>query len=508
MRHALHRIGKVILVAGLMAAGGGMVGCEMDKWLGDPTKTGRFEFEPTTIPILERIDVIEQEQNYWANAAPPTADDLIPSELSYTLYPGDTVTLGIFELYQPSIWFNKTSRVDAGGYYRIPEIGDIRAAGLTAQQFEDEVKRQLSGRVFAAGVTPQVDVMVEQGGGLRYTVNGYVRNEGQFTLQNPDLRLVEALANAGGVPQTTSNIYIIRRIYLSDEPKPVFNQPGDVRNGDKPGPQTAPNVEDLINQLDRDKKKPAVSPGMLQDDNGKSPPVDINQLEPVRVQLEPPVDVDTLKKKPRPPEDGSGDTFIYVEEKGEWVRVPGKKGADNPPAAGTQPEGQRSLMTARIISIDYKALVHGDTSQNVVVRPNDVIYVDGPEQGLVYIEGEIVRPGVYQMPTQGGTLTLSRLVASAGGLGGLAEPTRVDLTRKVGPYREATIRLDLAAIRQRTEPDVVIRADDHIIIGTSFMATPMAVIRNGFRATYGFGFLLDRNFGGDVFGAEPGSSSN
>ena len=32
---------------------------------------------------------------------------------------------------------------------------------------------------------------------------------------------------------------------------------------------------------------------------------------------------------------------------------------------------------------------------------------------------------------------------------------------------------------------------------------PLAVFRNGLRITYGFGFLLDRNFGNDVFGAPP-----
>jgi len=80
---------------------------------------------------------------------------------------------------------------------------------------------------------------------------------------------------------------------------------------------------------------------------------------------------------------------------------------------------------------------------------------------------------------------------------------RVDLVRVVGKNREAVVRLNLAAIRQRTEPDIVLKPDDHIIIGTSFWATPLTIIRNGFRATYGFGFLLDRNFGNDVFGAPP-----
>ncbi|MEY2715987.1 MAG: hypothetical protein RIT24_2330, partial [Planctomycetota bacterium] len=65
-------------------------------------------------------------------------------------------------------------------------------------------------------------------------------------------------------------------------------------------------------------------------------------------------------------------------------------------------------------------------------------------------------------------------------------------------------RIDLAAIRNRSEPDVYMQANDHVIIGTNFIATPLAVIRNGFRMTYGFGFLLDRNFGTDVFGVPPG----
>ena len=44
---------------------------------------------------------------------------------------------------------------------------------------------------------------------------------------------------------------------------------------------------------------------------------------------------------------------------------------------------------------------------------------------------------------------------------------------------------------------------DHIIIGTTFWAYPLAVFRNGLRMNYGFGFLLDRNFGNDVFGPPP-----
>ena len=82
------------------------------------------------------------------------------------------------------------------------------------------------------------------------------------------------------------------------------------------------------------------------------------------------------------------------------------------------------------------------------------------------------------------------------------------MTRMVGPNREATIRVNLAAIYHRTEPDIYLKPDDHIKVGTSFIALPVAVIRNGFRMTYGFGFLLDRNFGNDVFGAPPFNNNN
>ena len=157
----------------------------------------------------------------------------------------------------------------------------------------------------------------------------------------------------------------------------------------------------------------------------------------------------------------------------------------------------------RLLEIDYRDLIAGKSILNVIVRPDDFINVVPPPTGVVYIDGEVSRPGPYDLPATG-QLTLSRLVAAAGGLGPLAIPERVDLVRRVGD-REATIRVNLAAIRERSEPDIVLKSDDHVIIGTNFFAQPLAVIRNGFRMTYGFGFLVDRNWGNDIFGVPPDS---
>ncbi|MBU6209069.1 MAG: hypothetical protein KGR22_04080 [Planctomycetes bacterium] len=164
-------------------------------------------------------------------------------------------------------------------------------------------------------------------------------------------------------------------------------------------------------------------------------------------------------------------------------------------------DGTLDGRVTRLLEIDYRDLIAGRSILNVIVRPDDFINVVPPPTGVVYIDGEISRPGPYDLPATG-QLTLSRLVAAAGGLGPLAIPERVDLVRRVGD-REATIRVNLAAIRERAEPDIALKSDDHVIIGTNFFAQPLAVIRNGFRMTYGFGFLIDRNWGTDIFGPPP-----
>jgi hypothetical protein len=103
-------------------------------------------------------------------------------------------------------------------------------------------------------------------------------------------------------------------------------------------------------------------------------------------------------------------------------------------------------------------------------------------------------------------LTLQRVIASAGGLSAIAIPERVDIIRFTGPDQQGFVRVNLRAIAEGTHPDVFLKANDQINIGTNFWATPMAVIRNGFRASYGFGFIADRNFGNDIFGAPPANA--
>ena len=483
---------RSLLVVTLVVGVAHLLGCEVDSFF-NPSKTGRFEPTATMIPILERLDVIEQEADPFAAATQVTPADLLPSDLEYRLTAGDIITVEVLDLMQPGQVTVATQAISAGGMFRLPVIGDLPAAGLTAQEFQDHLFRIIHETVV---LNPVVNVVVEQGGGFNYTLYGAVGGTGMYSLRRADFRLMNALVLAGGVPPFTQQIYVIRQTPLSQE---VEFAPGRRGDGQAPSDREPPvDVDTLIEQMQRGDNN-GVNPGLLPQD--AQPLVDIDQLEPVRISDRPVVDVEELNTRRQPPlgDPQSGDTFIYDQERGEWVRVRSDE-AGGPAQDG--PAGQLPLFAQRIIEIPYDKLKNGDSSYNIVIRPNDRIYVKEPVQGLVYIEGEIARAGVHRLPPDS-RLTLSRLVTAAGGLGPLATPERVDLTRIVGRNLEATVRLNLGAIRQRTEPDVFLKPDDHIIIGTSWIATPLAIFRNGFRVTYGFGFLLDRNFGNDVFGAPP-----
>ena len=121
-----------------------------------------------------------------------------------------------------------------------------------------------------------------------------------------------------------------------------------------------------------------------------------------------------------------------------------------------------------------------------------VIHVPYIESGFYYVMGNVNRPGTYGIGSE--PVTLTRAIAAAGSIGTLAEPAKVDLVRRIGPDRQEIVQLDLAKIFAGLQPDYYIKKDDIINIGTSPISPWMAVLRNGFRATYGFGFVYDRNY--------------
>jgi len=527
-------------------------GCETNSWF-DPSRMGAFSTTATTMPILERLDIVETTAHGWADAQPPQSEDLVPNDFEYRLTPGDLLRIEVYELLREREMDVTVRQVDQSGNIRMPNIGDVPAAGRTLQQLQEEIEEKLKPLI----PKPNVSVSMDEQRSLQFTVLGRLTGAGSYRLIRPDVRLLEALAITGGVPDTTHRIYVIRRVALSESVTSPWEQHGrgSASTPGGPAPTSAVDIEALIRQLERSgdsggsrSDRPSGDPAGTEPAPGSPPPPGMSAL---RQNVPPPVDIDDLAPPPsapsgvqpgagsssgatppvvpgssaaaqqplRPPPASSAkssqDEFFYDPARNAWVRTSqagaaaraaasasGVAGAD---LIGEGPESASGpLFAERVIVIPYRELITGDSRLNIVVRPNDLLYVQGFEFGFVYIDGEINRAGSYELPATGG-LTLSRLVAAAGGLGGIAIPERVEVTRMIASSREATIRVNLAAIRRRTEPDMFLKPGDHINIGTNFFAVPLAVFRNGFRMTYGFGFLLDRNFGNDVFGPPPES---
>ena len=67
--------------------------------------------------------------------------------------------------------------------------------------------------------------------------------------------------------------------------------------------------------------------------------------------------------------------------------------------------------------------------------------------------------------------------------------------------------VDLDKIASGEQPDFFIKPFDLINVGTHATARWRAIARNAFRATYGFGFVYDRNFADrDFYTGRPFSS--
>ena len=532
-RTARARVAAALLAAGL---GGGLGACtEVDGWLWDPSVVGRWENTPTVVPVLERIDVIEAGTGEFVEVTQVRPEDLVALPIDYTADSGDIIDITIYDFIQTGVPSLFQTAVDNSGYLAVPQLDLIYVKGMTAQQIQTAIVVA----VIEAGILnePEVSAVIVGQRQATYSAIGSIPRVNTYQIPYPDFRLLDALTLAGGVSPVIPNVYIIRKESLTSEAAGLqspseIGQPVDPQT---PAEEGGANPLDLIDDVLDDSGAPPVEPGAFS--SGGSRPArpraaatnngDLADLldgdlsspavNPARLRQNDTPFIDLDDSGPRFMADGGATAPAsegrWVFRNGRWQRL-----TEDPPMPAGLPEGADpleeavpaagELVTQRVIEVPVTPLLRGVAQYNVVVRPGDVINVPSPDVGVVYIGGPgINRPGTY---TLNGTtrLTLQRAVLAAGGFSAIGIPERVDVTRMIGNDRQATIRLNARAIFEGTAPDIVLRPDDIVNFGTNWWATPFAIVRGGFRATYGFGFLLDRNFGNDVFGAPPSSQFN
>ncbi|MEX0742303.1 MAG: polysaccharide biosynthesis/export family protein [Phycisphaeraceae bacterium] len=480
-------LGCMALFMGIMG------GCEVDSYL-DPSVVGRWEYTPVVLPILDRLDVIDEPEDNVPGLSEIRSEDLVPEVREYVMGPGDTIRINIFELVTPGTEAQYIRRIDELGNVRLPHgIGQVRAQGQTARQFEDRLADILDPDILR---DPEVTTIVEEGRQKTFSILG-VAGSGTYPIIQNNFRLLDALSLAQGVPDTVDRLYVIRQVPLSDIVESGYQV--DVERPDHVPPPPRSDAPDGEGEAEEDDLDPGaliegLTQGLEEEAPQQDPAAQRPAAEPEEGRQATPLDEAITR--------GEADgRFINVN--GEWVWVEGEQ-PNMDDLEGDWDQMDRlpppdQLVTQRVIEIDAKALMRGEAKENIVVRPGDVVRVPPPVAGNVYIGGAIARPGTYGLPGER-KLTLTQLVISAGGLDPVAIPERVDITRRLGPGQEATVRLNLRAIFEGNQPNLYMKPDDTVNVGTNIIAPFLAVTRNAFRMSYGFGFLLDRNFGTDVFG--------
>ncbi len=216
---------------------------------------------------------------------------------------------------------------------------------------------------------------------------------------------------------------------------------------------------------------------------------------------------------PKPAEVEPTGHIEWIFQNGKWIPV--QVGTPKPiePVIKMEPGGQlaappeeeapvlgveQEAAGTRLIRIPADKLLAGDPRYNIVIKSGDSIFVPVDIVGEFCIMGNVNRTGY--IPITGRPMTLKQAIAAAGGLGPLAWPKRCEVIRRIGRKKEEIVMVDLDKIASGEQPDFFIKPHDLINVGTHATARWRAILRNAFRATYGFGFVYDRNFADRDFG--------
>ncbi|MHC5060971.1 MAG: polysaccharide biosynthesis/export family protein [Planctomycetota bacterium] len=505
------------------------IGCSKDYL--DPTQLGRFRPVPVVNVILDSLGVVDEPEETYAGAEDPRPEDVITEEQDYTIGRGDYLRITIYELFAEGRPYVNDYLVTETGRVSIPEVGQVRVEGLTEVRLEEEIRDILSPSVLK---DPSVSVMVLNSQSRTYSISGGgVGRAGRFSIPRYNYRLLDVIAQAGGAREhNVSYIYVSRRVTGEE---PIVSQPGQIdglagqpaweqRAVDREDKQSRPVLPERGDKMLSPQEEmleiitPSANSGV--DGGGiiiaSSEMITDEELEslatPEGLEDEPETVIDQARVGGSASGGAGSERVEWVFENGRWlpVRVGPEPGAEpqqtrqpTEPKVPLPPDketpagyGWDQIGTAgaqvRIIKIPVAKLLGGDPRYNIVIRPGDSISVPVDIMGEFWVMGNTRGSGPINLT--GRPMTLKMAIASAGGLGALAWPQKVEVIRRIGENKEVTVMVDLDKIAKGLQPDFFIKPYDLINVGTHGSSRYLAVLRNAFSLSYGLSFTYGRNF--------------
>ena len=152
-----------------------------------------------------------------ADAAPKLGH--VPAQADDVIGPDDSVTISVLE----SDEISKTWRVDSAGNIQLPLVGQIHAAGLTADQLAKQLTQELSRYIR----DPHLTVYIAEFRSQPVTVTGAVHRPGTFQTEGPKT-LWTVLTMAGGLEKSYgSTVTVTRQVRYGLIPLPEAHLDAD-----------------------------------------------------------------------------------------------------------------------------------------------------------------------------------------------------------------------------------------------------------------------------------------
>ena len=474
----------------------------------DPTALTNKGARAETLPIIENMSTLDETSLKYPNSTRPTADDLVYDDKDYVIGPSDTLEITIQGLYESVAEAYMIRKVSEEGYISLPQIDNqLKVEGLTEPQLTEAIKKVYRD----AGILQDPIVILVSVASRRqqtYSVLGSVARPGTYELQRKDVRLLKALAQAGdGIAPHIKYIYVIRQ----ERPKKKSELKKKAIDSEVPNKAAYdPRYDNLFARAAL--KDPARRPRSF----------DISRYQ-VAIRNKKSADKSEDLAKAKPNANSVSEKYYMVN--GVWERVVPSVAPETKNSKDLDENGSEDIIIkdskdkrvprnfkndpykwessvnkgkARIIAINYKKLIQGDPRMNIVIRENDIIQVPQFPPSIYFVSGKVNRPGPFTL--SGRRLTVKQAIASAGNLTPDAYPENAVLVRRIGENQEQQIPINLENIMLGNDPDFFLKDGDIIKVGTEWRANFMAVIRNAFRMSYGFGFVYDRNFADPLTG--------
>lgn len=161
-----------------------------------PTDAAGAAFVPVAATPADKVAA--------ARAADALTAPATPGSTAYKIGFQDVVEISVFKVPELS----KSVQVSETGDINLPLVGEVQAAGKTAQELERELTTKLGSKYLQ---NPQVTVLVKEYNSQRVTIEGAVKKPGVYPIRGHST-LLQFIATAEGLdPSSDSSVVVFRQ---------------------------------------------------------------------------------------------------------------------------------------------------------------------------------------------------------------------------------------------------------------------------------------------------------